>query len=178
MRKIIAWGLAACLIAVAAPLTWCAAERNPVMKHAITLAKEGKYDEAIATMKKVMKSDPSASTLEAHLSLGLIYYKAKQYDNSLNEFTKASEEKNDSSMAYYFLGLVNEKMALGYNEPEVTVLKKKALGSWKRYLEISAQQSENPSVSHKHIGISKKESIKRAKKHIMVLEEELKDENK
>ena len=178
MKKIIAWGLAAFLIAVAIPLTLSADDRNPVMKHAIALAKEGKYDEAIATIKKVMESDPSASTLEAHLSLGLVYYKAKQYDNSFNEFTKASQLKNDSSMAYYFLGLVNEKMALGRSEQEEIAFKKKALESWKRYLDISAQPSANPSASHKHIGISKEESIKRANKHIMVLEEELNNENK
>lgn len=179
MKKIIALCLVAYLITVAIPLALSATERNPVMKHAIALAKEGKYDEAIATIKKVIESDPSASTLEAHLSLGLIYYKAKQYDNSFNEFTKASEEKNDSSMAFYFLGMVTEKMALGRGEQEEITLKKKALESWKRYLEISAMNTNNPSTSsYKHTSLSKEECLKRAKKHIMVLQEELNNENK
>jgi len=107
-----------------------------------------------------------------------VYYKAKQYDNSFNEFTKATQLKNDSAMAYYFLGLINEKMALGRSKQNEITLKKKALDSWKKYLEISAQPTINPSNPHKHIGISKEESIKRAKKHIMVLEEELSNETK
>jgi len=109
-----------------------------------------------------------------------VYFKSKQYDNAFAEFDKGHEIRKDSPMAYYFKGLICEKKAkaVEVTPTQAKELKKNAITYWQTYLDVSAKTTMQPSESHKHIGITKEESIKRAKKHIQMLKEELANDKK
>lgn len=151
------------------------AKHSPVVRDAMSLAREGKYEEAINGLKQVLIQSPN--DMEARIALGLMYYKAKQYDNSLNEFGAVMLMDPNNAMAYYFTAMIYEQQAKSSSVslPSTKVLKQKALDSWRSYLRV-AEGSGDPDASRRHIGISKQESIDRAKKHMLVLEGELGNE--
>ncbi len=146
------------------------------MKEAMSLAKDGKTDEAIALIRKIIQSDPGTDMKEARIRLGLINFKAGRHESALNEFEKVIELKSDSSMAYYFTGLIYEKLAIAKTDKNESMgLKRKALNAWTNYLACAKTGKERPE-SHKNICISVEESIKRAQKHVDVLNGELTNE--
>ena len=147
-------------------------------KEAMALAKEGKNDEAIAAVKRIVQENQDSDNGEAHIKLGLIYFKTHQYENALDEFGKVSALKPNSPMAYNFTGLIYEKIAITKTDKkESTDLKKKALDAWKNYLTYAQTDKKRPET-HKNIGISIEKCIKRAEKHVELLNEELVNENK
>ena len=166
-----------CILFLALPFIMQAKEcckDNPDIKEAMEMSRNGRNEEAVTAINTIIQQDPGS--IQAHISLGLVYYKMKQYDNSLDEFSKTIALRKESPMAYYFTGLIYEEMAMAVSGSEVKNLKRKALDSWQNYLEISERSGQEPSESHRHIGITKKESILSAKKHIKVLKEELENE--
>ena len=148
------------------------------LAEAVNLAREGKQNEAVEAIKKIIAGMPEQESLEAHLSLGLVYFKGNQHENALSEFSKSVEINKDTPMAYYFMGLIYESKALesGLSAGASGDLKRKALAQWESYLEAS--EKSEISRSHRHLGISREESIQRAQKHIHILKEELEYENK
>lgn len=153
------------------------ASKSPELKSAVELAKSGKQSEAIAAIKKLIDRDPGPASLEAHLSLGIIYFKSRQYDSSLGEFDLAVALSKDTPMAYYFRGLIYEKKAKnsGVTARQAAEFKKAALAQWQAFLETAARV---PPVSEtrSHNGITRAQSIERARQHIKVLTEELEHE--
>lgn len=174
MRKILIRALILCAFFSVPALNIFADTDNPLLKDAMEMSRNGKHEEAIAAINKIILED--SSNIQAHISLGLVYYKMKQYDNSLNEFSKTIDIKKESPMAYYFTGLIYEEKAMAVSGAEAKNLKRKALDAWQNYLAISENSTQETSESHRHIGITKKESIQSAKKHIKVLKEELENE--
>ena len=83
---------------------------TPSLEHAMQLSRHKKFDDAIKEINEVMKST-GTDIRQAHSSLGLVYYKSKQYDRSLDEFSKVIQIKKESQMAYFFTGLLYEKKA-------------------------------------------------------------------
>lgn len=159
----------------------CAKEKEnalPSLKDAMNLSRHGKTGEAIDIIKKLMAQSTEENNIDAQLALGFVYFKAKQYDAAVDEFKKSIAVSKDNLMALYFTGLIYEKKAkAGDISPEISrELKEKALESWKNYLAIS--ETAKIKKLHKHLHLTKKESIKRAKKHIAVLKGELENEKK
>ena len=145
------------------------------LKDVMQLAKNGKYNEAIEEIKQIIKQKPDKENVEAHLGLGLIYYKIKQYENALDEFVKTAEIKRNSPMAYYFMGLIYEKKAISeIDKMTAKDMKRKALKAWQNYL--GCDHKKEMKEAHRNIGITVKESIKRAKRHIKMLQEDLDNE--
>jgi len=146
-------------------------EQSCPFKEAMQLANDGKCDEAITLIKQTIKEKRDAESKGAHLNLGLVYYKAKQYDNALDEFVKTVEMNKKSPMAYYFMGLIYEAKAVEENDLKTKKdLQNSALKAWENYLSYS--NGKRPE-SHRNIGITVEESHKRAKQHIATLKEEL-----
>lgn len=151
--------------------------REVSLQAAMSLAKEGKNDEAIAAIKRVMQEYTDSDNVDAYLRLGHIFFRTHQFENAIDSFDKAIAAKADNPMAYYFSGMIYEKIAITKTDKnESTGLKRKALEAWENYLKYAREDEKRPE-SHKNICISVKESIKRAKKHVALLNEELLNEN-
>lgn len=140
---------------------------------AMDLARNGKPDDAIREIRAIIAQNPAADNIEARLSIGLIYFKTGQYDNALAEFSAVASLRHDNPMAYYFMGMIYEQKALGLPNGDARAMKQKALDAWQNYLSTSENTPPNAPERHRHIGVSKADSIKSAKKHIEVLREEL-----
>ncbi|MFH1369440.1 MAG: tetratricopeptide repeat protein [Elusimicrobiota bacterium] len=168
------FGLILTAVLTAAVLCLVQAGAQPgTIKDAMDLAGAGKYDEAAEGLNRLISQKPEAENLEARLSLGLVYYKMKRYDNALEEFGKSISISPDNPMAYYFMGMIYEQKAVGSANGTTRALKQKALDAWQKYLDSSAKPANSSLSAYKHAGISKKGCVKRAKKHIKVLKGEL-----
>ena len=141
-----------------------ATEVKDALHDAVEMAEHGKTAEAVNAIQQIITQNPQSK--EAHVSLGLVYFWDKQYGNALAEFNKTLSIQKDNPMALYFVGMIYE--ALGQ--------KQQALAAWQNYLAVSENSTAAMSEAHRHIGISKQESIERAKKHIKVLKGELEHE--
>jgi tetratricopeptide (TPR) repeat protein len=146
----------------------------PTLKDAMALARQGKPAEAVEIIKQIINLGPDNT--QNHLSLGLVYFNSSQYDNALTEFTKTTDMNKNSPMAYYFMGLIFEKKALvETGAANAKDYKKKAIVAWQNYIGCDRSAIKIPE-GHKNIGISLKESIRRAKRHIEVLQEDLRND--
>lgn len=144
-----------------------------MLGEAMELARGGRPDDAIREIRAMIAQHPETDNIEARLSIGLIYFKTGRYDNALAEFSSVVGLRQDSPMAYYFMGLIYEQKALGLPNGEARDMKRKALDAWNNYLVTSENTPPSAPERHRHIGVSKADSIKSAKKHIDVLREEL-----
>ena len=144
------------------------------IKDAMELDKQGRHGDAVEAVKAVIAGSPKGEALQkAHFMLGLLYFRADSYNDALGEFSTSVEAKNSNPMAYYFMGMIYERKALATSKPDVAKdMKTKALLSWQNYL-ANADTSKGWTDEHKNIGISIKESIKRAKNHVEILQEGL-----
>jgi tetratricopeptide (TPR) repeat protein len=149
---------------------------DPAMREAMQLGKEGKYAEAIEAAKKVVMQKASPEKKQPHIFLGLMYFKTRQYDDALNEFSYTLTLDKNSPMAYYFLGLTYEAKAVESSDrTAVKLLKRKALESWENYTKFS-RLKKPVEAHHRNLGITVQKSRESADKHIMMLKEELGDE--
>jgi tetratricopeptide (TPR) repeat protein len=80
-------------------------EQSPAIVEAragMTLLKEGKFDEAIASFQKALQLDPSLSTV--HYNLGAAFERKENLPQAREHFQKAIELKPDFGDAYLALG--------------------------------------------------------------------------
>ena len=148
---------------------------SPALKAAMELSFKGKKEQAIQDIKNIIQQD--GQNIQAHTCLGLIYFKNRQYDNALEEFTTVVTIKKESPMAYYFMGLIYEEKAEHISNGAARILKTKALEAWQNYLDSTEKTPLKSVKEHQNIGITRKESTERAKKHIAVLKGEIGYEN-
>jgi tetratricopeptide (TPR) repeat protein len=146
------------------------------LKEAMGLAKAGKYNEAITEIKQIIQQKQDRGTTVEHFHLGFVYFKSQQYDSAIDEFTRSTEMDKDSPMAYYCTGMIYEaKAKMEKNKAEAKDFESKALQSWRDFLTFS-DPSKVKLESQRSSGVSLKENIKRAKRHIALLEEDLRNE--
>jgi tetratricopeptide (TPR) repeat protein len=74
-----------------------------LMHDGIIEVEQGRYEDAIPTLEKVIQNEPSSAI--AHIQLGTALSRLKNYEKALPILKKAIELKADSSMAQYELGL-------------------------------------------------------------------------
>lgn len=139
MKKLIAMimiiGFSLCLYAEEKP--------EEYFKKGLVFANEGKYDEAIALLKKAIELKPKYA--ESHLHLGVLYANKKQYDEAIKEIEKAVEDKPDSIMCHWLLAMLYDKKQI----------KDKALEQWQKLLDLNPKD-EMKEVAKKHIARLKK----------------------
>ena len=148
------------------------------MREAVDLAKNGKTNEAVREINRILASKPESVNLQGRLSLGMVYFKAKLLDNALGEFNKSIAIRMDNPMAYYFMGMIYEQKASALPNGQSADYKKKALTAWMNYLDSAGKTTMSHSEAHKYIGISREECMERARKHIEVLQRELENAGK
>ena len=149
---------------------------NPALKEAMSLSKKGKFNDAIEKIQILIKQHDGGKNTILRLHLGFVYFKAKQYDNSLAEFNQVLSENKDLAAPYYHTGLIYEAMAIGEKEiASKTKYRKMALETWKEYLRRSSM-TEDKTKEHKISLKRKKDHVKFAKRHIKELSEELGNE--
>lgn len=154
------------------------AEHDLSLKDAMGLARARKYDEAIAEIQQLIQKKQDTGTIVEHQHLGFVYFRARQYNNAIDEFSKTIAMEKNSPMAYYFMALIYEKKAINSkNRGDEQDLESKALQAWRDFMTYSGPSRIRPE-SHRNIGISVKESIRRAERHIRLLEEGLRHEKK
>ncbi|MGA2090235.1 MAG: hypothetical protein ABSH12_02085 [Endomicrobiales bacterium] len=151
-------------------------QRDPMLQQAMNLAKEKKFTAAIDTVTQGISSGQMADTYEAHLFLGAVYYKTKDYDDAIQQFTKTTAMQKNSRMSYWFLGHIYEAKALKVrSREEKRGLQENALEAWKNLLLYPRTINSTP-TSQKRINVSVEESNEQAKKHIKTLQRELQHE--
>ncbi|MEI8218111.1 MAG: hypothetical protein WCG51_03575 [Elusimicrobiota bacterium] len=147
--------------------------QNPRMQEAMELVKTKNYAAAIDMVTRSIAAGQVADTAETHVFLGALYFKIKQFDNALPEFTQAIASDTNNRMAFWFLGHIYESKALAIADPgQKAAIQRQALESWQHFLVCPRTTATLP-VSQKHISISVEESNENAKKHIKILEGEL-----
>jgi tetratricopeptide (TPR) repeat protein len=153
-------------------------KQSLTIRSAMKLDESGKHSEAVEALKNIISQNPEPKNMQAHLSLGLIHFREGEYYDALDNFSKSVAIKSDNPMAYYFMGMIYEKKALGTSNWAVAKeMKTKALQSWQNYITCVDSKKVTPDA-HRNIGITIKEGIRRAKKHIEILKEGLRDEQK
>jgi tetratricopeptide (TPR) repeat protein len=174
MRKIMLIAVALALAGALSPLAadGGSAGQPPTLRDAMALDRQGKSAEAIALIREIMARQPDGENFDGHMSLGVVYFRMKKYDDALSEFDRTIAIRKENPMAYYFEGLIYEKKALGESAGAARALQEKALVSWKNYLQYAGTARRRPEV-HRHIGRSVEDAIRRAKQHISILKEKL-----
>lgn len=129
------------------------------IRDAMDMDRDGKPAEAVAALNGVISRDPS--NFQAYMSIGLVYFRSGKYDDALGAFSRTLQLKPDNPMAYYFMAMIYESKGQ----------KQRALDSWKNFVRVSESTTMPPSESHRHIGVSRADSIRQAEKHIKVLQE-------
>jgi len=76
------------------------------MQSGISLANEGKYEQALDILRKVVGKSPDSAN--AQLALGMVALQAKNYDEALGSLEKAVELEPDSPSANYGLAMIYE----------------------------------------------------------------------
>ncbi|MBN1823895.1 MAG: tetratricopeptide repeat protein [Endomicrobiales bacterium] len=148
-------------------------EVPPELRDAMELDRQGKHTEAVEKINGVMASRPESENEKARLSLGLIHYRAKEYDSALGEFSKTLSINRDNPMAHYFKAMIYEKKALGQADAAASSeMKRMALESWESYLAVSGRAGVE-SEAHVNIGAKKEDAVERARRHIETLKREL-----
>jgi len=143
------------------------------LKAAMELDKNGKHSDAVEAIKRIIERGPAASNMQAYLSLGLVYFRDGDYENALANFSRSIEIQKNNPMSYYFMGMIYEKKALGTPKFDVAKeMKTNALHSWQSYLSFVDRKKVMPDA-HRNVGFSIKEGIRRAQKHIEILQEGL-----
>jgi tetratricopeptide (TPR) repeat protein len=151
-------------------------KEEPALMEAMKLSKKGKFTQAIEKIQLLIKQHDGDKNLVYHLHLGFVYFKAKQYDNSLSEFNQVLAIDKDFAVPYYHVGLIYEAMALvEKDKAEKVKYKKTALENWKEYLRCSSMP-EDKTKEYKFSLKKKKEHINFANRHIKELTEELVNE--
>jgi tetratricopeptide (TPR) repeat protein len=144
---------------------------EPLLKDAMDLAKDRKYDQAIEVVQKVLQTATPEQVKECHLTLGLLYYKAARYDNSLSEFSAIIAQDDKNVMAWFYMGYIYEQLAVRENgAPLIKEDTKKALDCWRK---VAAYVTDSASVTAVHHKIDPKELLQRSQKHIKLLSEGL-----
>jgi tetratricopeptide (TPR) repeat protein len=77
-------------------------EQNKSAQEGIKLINEGKYDQAIAELQKVLQSDPNLAA--AHYNLGVAYERKKELAEAEKHYLDAIKLKPDFGEAYLSLG--------------------------------------------------------------------------
>jgi cytochrome c-type biogenesis protein CcmH/NrfG len=158
-KKII--GILAVTAVLAAAAVYVRAGSQEDIRDAMDLDRNGKPMEAVAALKGVTSRDPS--NFQAYMGLGLVYFRSGKQDDALGAFSKTLQLRGDNPMAYYFMAMIYESKGQ----------KQRALDCWQNFIRVSESTSMPPSEAHRHIGISRGDSIKQAEKHIKMLQEEL-----
>ncbi len=147
---------------------------SPTLKDAVAMARDGRCDEAIELIKKIISQNPPQENKEAYLSMGVVYFKCKKYDNALNAFESAAGIMKESPMAYYFIGMIYEKKAVGETERDAArLMKQKALDAWQLYLTYSGKTEMKSLGSHRNACVTVENGVATAKKHVKLLTEDL-----
>jgi tetratricopeptide (TPR) repeat protein len=148
---------------------------DALLKEAMDLGSQGNYQAAIEKARQAIEVKKVANNKRAHLYLGLMYFKTKQFDSSLSEFDLVTKMDINSPMAYYFTALIYESKALKEKDlASAQNFKDKALLSWEEYLNYTQEKEDSP--RHENLGISVKKSVEQAKRHMKMLKEGLIDE--
>lgn len=148
-------------------------ECRSALQNAMAMAKDGRSERAIEEVRYLLRQPGNAENVEAQVTLGLLCYRAKRYDDALAAFSRTLELRPNHPMALYFLGMIYEKKALTEpDETSVRSLKTRALDAWQNYLACADTGHPDP-AAHRNIGITVKESVRRAQRHVRVLKEEL-----
>lgn len=171
-------GIAAVAVILCFALLNAQDQKALTLKDAMELDKQGRSAEAVEAITRIVSQSPGAGNAQAHLSLGMVYFKGGQYDSAIEEFNKAVNISKGIARAYYFLGLLYEKKALGTPDAdEAQAMKRKALESWQNYTVFVDAAQIRPEEG-KDIEMALSEAIRRAGKHIEILKGGLRDENK
>jgi len=142
-----------------------------LLKDAMALAKDRKYDQAIEMVQKVLQTATPDQVKECHLTLGLLNYKAAHYDTSLSEFSAIVAQDDKNVMAWFYMGYIYEQLAIKETgAPRIKETTRKALDCWKKVVAYANDSSTVPAIHHK---IDPKELVQRANKHIKLLSEGL-----
>jgi Tfp pilus assembly protein PilF len=147
--------------------------QDAALQQAMRHAKDGNYGLAVEELQQIIRQQPDDP--RPHTSLGLVYFKTRELDNALAEFSKVTAIRANSPMAFYFMAQIYEGKAVSETDAAATrQLKQKALDAWQSYLATSGT-TPRPE-RHRNIGISMDEAVARAKKHIVILQEDLRNE--
>ncbi len=143
----------------------------PVLKDAMDLARDKKYDQAIEKVQTAIVTATPEQCKECRLTLGLLYYKSGRYDNSLNEFKAIVAQDEKNVMAWFYMGYIYEQLGMRENGAQpIKDTTRKALECWKKVVSYASDTSAVQAIHHK---IDPKELIQRAHKHIKLLSEGL-----
>jgi tetratricopeptide (TPR) repeat protein len=177
MKKTFISCLGALLIGTGTPgmnIRVASAAESPIsLEDAKALGRDGRYEQAITIAQMILLQEPPSENKRTMLFLGLMYYKAGRHTEALAQFKEVATRYQDSTMAYYFMGMIYEAMAVAeQNTVTAKDLKRQALSAWETYI-ARAEANLSVSAAHTDTGVSREESIKRAQKHISLLQEAL-----
>jgi tetratricopeptide (TPR) repeat protein len=167
-RSLLVFGVAALMVTTTLISSYC---ELPVLNDARELAEDKKYDQAIEKVQTAMVTATPEQCKDCRLTLGLLYYKAGRYDNSLNEFKAIVAQDEKNVMAWFYMGYIYEQ--LGMRESGASPIKEKtrlALDCWKK---VAAYANDTSTVQSIYRKLDPKELIQRANKHIKLLSEGL-----
>lgn len=72
---------------------------------------EGKYEDAISSLNKVIELDPYNEDIsDFYVDLGILYYYLDRPKEAISSFQKAISLKSDNSDAYLFMGIVYDSI--------------------------------------------------------------------
>jgi tetratricopeptide (TPR) repeat protein len=86
----------------------CGPNENTLYDNGISLLSEGKFEEAVFTLEKVIELNPINA--KAHNAIGVAYFETKKYGNALKYYSEAI--LRDSSDYKYFYNRANAKKEL------------------------------------------------------------------
>ncbi|MCB4792891.1 MAG: hypothetical protein LHV68_13560 [Elusimicrobia bacterium] len=156
---------------------FCLAQENEDgIKDAMVLSNSGKSGQAVEKLKQIIGQRQGQEKSTAQMHLGFVYFKDRQFDNALNEFTGVLTVDKDRTLAYYYLGLIYEAKALSETDLQSSKEQKlKALQAWQEFLRCAAI-TEKKAEAHKNRGMNKENDLKLAERHIQMLKEMLGNE--
>lgn len=117
-------------------------ENEPVqderLKEALVLINEGKSEEAVGMLDKMIAEDPENP--HVHLAMGIIHLEQQEFESAEESLKKSLELKPESVFAYYMLALLYEKQKQSAQ----------AIVSWQKVLELSKDE-DLKALAGKHL---------------------------
>lgn len=83
-----------------------------------SLYEKGDYEQALIIYQKLLVNYPESEWVDdAHFGLGMVYYDLGEFDNAIEEFTKASEGKFRSELSSQVKDMVQRSLLASYEIP-------------------------------------------------------------
>lgn len=117
---------------------YCEETAEDYFNRGLDFANKGKYDEAIANLKKALELSPKYA--ELHFNLGIVYANKKEYDNAIKELEDAININPDNIYSHYVLAMLYEKKKLNDRATE----------EWEKVLKLNPTK-ELKEVAEKHL---------------------------